>query len=135
MNREIAGRWFNQHGSEIALGISPEGKVTGTFSGRPGVGEEPERFELLGFATEELVAFSVNFGRHGSITSWVGHLVARPEEEELQLLWHMTVRVPGAGRGAERWRGIWSGADVFRRRPVAPGEREPGRLPSHPYAW
>ena len=74
---DLAGRWRNQHGSEMQLRVGPGGRLTGTYHTAVGAPSPKQEFELAGFACGDLVVFTVNFGRFGSLTAWTGqHTVA-----------------------------------------------------------
>jgi hypothetical protein len=128
--KQIEGRWFNQYGSMMQVIVGPRGELRGTFKSNVGLSQLEETFELSGFQLEDLVAFTVSFAQHGSITSWVGHVVA--DGTRLETVWHMTVRTPHPQDGRETWKGIWTGSDTFSRAEPAAAESGPGRIPSHP---
>jgi hypothetical protein len=113
----LAGVWHNGHGSELVLEVGPGGKLEGRF--RPGNGPAAEHtFAVTGYTAGSLVAFTVDFGKVGSLVSWVGHRVD-DGGPLLDTLWQMTLEQPHANRPDERWKTIWTGADRFR----------PGRAP------
>lgn len=134
--RSWQGTWHNQYGSEIQLEVDEGGRVHGLMTvGGPGGRGELQSFPLVGFARGDLIAFTVDFGRHGSLTSWVGHLVVEPgEAPRIESMWHMGVLVPHPERNEERWKSTWTGADEFRHGPRPPGPRADGsrRAPPQP---
>ena len=126
--RSLAGTWHNERGSELRLEVDPAGELRGGF--RPGDGAGAgETFPVAGFSSGNLVAFTVDFGKLGSLTSWVGHLIV-DAGPQLEMLWQMTLEQPHPRRAEERWKTIWSGADRFshgaapkdaaRRQPLLP---------------
>ena len=48
------------------------GKVTGKYRTGVGAPGPTEEFDLVGFASSDQIAFTVNFGKYGSLASWVG---------------------------------------------------------------
>ena len=116
----ISGSWHNEQGSSLHIEVAPDGRLSGRFGTGVGFGTD-ETFDVTGFASGRLVVFAVNFGKYGSMTSWVGHLVD-DEEPVLQTLWQMTVEVPHPKDDKDLWKSIWSGANTFRRGP-APEQR------------
>jgi avidin family protein len=128
---DIAGRWYNQHGSEMDLQVDSRGHIHGTFRSGVGFPEPGEQFEVIGSVAGELVAFSVSFGKYDSMTSWTGHVGKVDGKETLYALWHMSVGLP-PGHEQQLWQGIWSGADTFERE--LPSEEERRVRPSHPTA-
>jgi len=50
-----------------------------------------EEFDLVGFASEHLLAFTVNFGEYGSLTAWVGlHTIVGKSESTRCGSWRRT---------------------------------------------
>lgn len=126
VDRRLTGVWHDGQGSEIVLEIGAGGALSGRF--RPG-GEPEREYALTGFTWGNQVAFVVAFERHGTLASWVGHLVEDAGGDELQTLWHMVLQPPHPAKKDERWRGTWAGSDVFRpgaapkdrpRKPILP---------------
>jgi hypothetical protein len=78
-----------------------------------GLAQPSEEFELTGFTQGQAMAFTVHFGRHTSLTAWVGH--------------HLI-------EDGEGWRAVWAGADVFRRG-AAPTGMRPRRGGPLPPLW
>jgi len=119
--RTWTGTWHNQHGSEIHIDVGSDGRVVGTMSTGDGVARA-QTFPLVGFARGDLIAFSVDFGRFGSVTSWVGHFVhEEPANVRIETLWHMATLVPHPQRSDERWKSVWTGADEFKPGPTPSG--------------
>jgi hypothetical protein len=113
MRNEWNGVWHNQYGSEIVLEQGADGRLTGRL-----VVEKrgkSETFALTGVAHGELVSFSVDWGKHGAVTAWVGHMLPGADGPVIEAMWHMAVHVPHPERSEERWRSVWTGADSFRR--------------------
>jgi hypothetical protein len=130
--RTWKGTWHNQHGSEIQITVDPDGRVHGTMAVSDGTARA-QSFPLAGFARGDLIAFCVDFGRHGSVTSWTGHLVD-PDgpEARIESLWHMATLVPHPQRRDERWKSVWTGADDFRR---GPATSDPSRWSPQMILW
>ena len=135
MSVNFAGTWYNQHDSRMTLQVTATGAVSGTYQTGVGLPDRQETFPVAGFAAGDLIAFTVNFGSHGSLTAWAGqHTRDGSGTERLDTMWYLARNVPDADEPQRLWGGIWSGADVFRRTPYAAAERPTGRtaLPSHP---
>lgn len=131
---DIAGAWHNQHGSVMELARDAEGQIRGRFRSAVGPSAGEGEFRIVGFVAGELVTLSAEFASHDSVTGWVGHHVVEGGEERIETLWHMAVTVPGSRPDRDRWNGIWSGADVFRRGAHGTHPGSP-RLPSHPTGY
>ena len=106
------------------------GELRGTFKTAVGLSKPEQAFDLHGSLVDDLIAFTVSFPQHGSITSWVGHVVGHGAR--LETVWHMTVRTPHPENRGEAWKGIWTGADSFSRTEPATVDVETTRRPPHP---
>lgn len=127
----LSGIWFNQHGSRLQLDVHPDGRVSGGFHTRADGAPVSRDFSLVGFASGDLLSFTVNFGEIGSLTAWVGHHGVDELGDTLHTMWQMSVRVPHPDRPEDTWKSTWTGADEFRRHPPAEIPRW-RRTPSHP---
>ena len=128
---QLSGIWYNQHGSELRVQVDGEGRIAGTFRSGVGFPQGEETFPVTGFAQGDLFGFTVSFGKYDSVTSWTGHSGFDNGEEVLSGLWHMSVGLlPGATGEGQLWKGVWAGADVFRREPSK--QRGSRMAPSHP---
>jgi hypothetical protein len=131
--RTLNGTWHNQHGSQVDLELDSEGRVHGMMTVGDGLARS-KAFPLVGFVRGDLIGFTVDFGRHGSVTSWTGHIY---DEEggppRIEALWHMATLVPHPGKADERWKSVWTGADQFT--PGAPPRDQPRQAPSPMIFW
>ena len=112
---DFSGRWRNQHGSEMQLRVGPGGRLTGTYHTAVGAPSPKQEFELAGFACGDLVAFTVNFGRFGSLTAWTGQHTLAEGAERIHTLWHLAKNIPDADESGALWAGVLAGADTFER--------------------
>lgn len=129
---DLSGEWHNQHGSRMRLEIAPDGAVSGTFTSALGLSKD-QTFRLTGFAAGEVLAFVVDFGKYRTLTAWTGQCCTGGGEA-IRAMWHMSVSPPPGEAERVRWRGTWTGEDVFRREPATQAA-SPGRMPSHPVAF
>lgn len=107
----LTGVWHNQHNSEIHLEVDESGKVSGQFiTGIRCPGDSCETFPLTGFANGDVFAFCVDFSQYGSMTTWVGQIVA-PESKTFQAAWQMIVDV--YQQKDMEWKSTWVGQDEF----------------------
>ena len=111
---DFAGVWKNQHGSEMTLKVN-NGAVTGEY--RTGVGQPPpvEKFPLVGFAAGDLLAFTVNFGKYGSLTAWAGQHTLESGREVIHTMWHLAKNEEDPDEPAKLWGCVLAGADRFIR--------------------
>lgn len=112
---DLSGRWRNQHGSEMQLRVAPGGRLVGTYHTAVGAPSPKQEFELAGFACGDLVAFTVNFGRYGSLTAWTGQHTLVDGAERIHTLWHLAKNIPDADEPRALWAGVLAGADTFER--------------------
>jgi hypothetical protein len=131
MKRNLTGTWHNQHGSELDLEVSPEGRISGRFRSATGLARGAIGCEITGYLSGDLIAFCANFAEYDSLTAWAGHVVVEAGETRLQTQWQMSVTLPARDAADELWKGIWTGSDTFRRG-RATAERIPRAVPSHP---
>ena len=110
------GRWINDLGSTMVLSVSNTGTVTGKYKTAVGSPTANEEFDVVGFASGDLITFSANFGRYGSLTSWAGQLTEDANGSAvLRTLWLLTENVPDAEEPAKLWGSILAGANNFTR--------------------
>jgi hypothetical protein len=131
MKRQLAGTWHNQHGSELDLEIAPDGRISGTFRSATGLAKGARECPITGFASDDLIAFTANFGAYDSLTAWTGHIVVEAGETRIETQWQMAVALPKRAAADELWKGVWTGSDLFRRGPSRL-EKLPAQMPSHP---
>lgn len=109
------GKWRNELLSEMDLVVDEIGSVTGKY--RTGVGSPSpiQEFDLVGFASGDLLSFTVNFGQFGSLTSWVGQHTVEAGGEKIQTMWLLAKNVEDSIEPASLWGAVLTGADIFRR--------------------
>lgn len=110
---DFTGTWRNELDSEMDLTVLTNGEVKGTY--RTGVGKPTptEEFPLRGFASGDLLTFTVNFGKYGSLTAWVGQHTVRGKDEVIETLWHLAKNVPDDEEPQKLWGAILAGANRF----------------------
>jgi hypothetical protein len=113
---DFSGHWKNQRGSSIELAVDGDGRVSGTFRTAVGTPYPSESFPLCGVVAGDLIAFSVSFGVHESVTAWAGQHTVAGGRERIETLWHLARNVPDADEERGLWAAILAGADVFERR-------------------
>lgn len=133
MEIDFSGTWHNQHASEMDITVHADGTISGKY--RTGVGSptSAEEFALVGFVSDDLIVFSVNFGKYGSMTSWSGqHTKDKAEVERILTMWHLAKNIPNEHEDKKLWAGVWSGCDTFLRGAHPSGMSDVLRAPSHP---
>ena len=113
---DFSGHWSNQRGSSIELGVDERGRVSGTFRTAVGVPSPQETFPLCGFVAGDLIAFSVSFGLHESVTAWAGQHTIVGGRERIETLWHLARNISDEDEPRALWAAILAGADTFERR-------------------
>jgi hypothetical protein len=129
---QLSRKWHNQHGSEVDVQVSEDGRVIGKFYSGTGLAKG-EPCDLVGFATESLIGFTVDFSRYESVTSWAGHFVAERDGLVIHARWTMSVASPKPNDpelsrkgGLDRLRLRFTEGRPSRRHETVP------RRPSHP---
>lgn len=127
--REVSGTWHNEHGSQMTIEVDDEGRLWGSFRSGVGLAPNGERFDVTGFASGGLIAFSVDFSRYDTVTSFAGHYLIEEGRPVIRAMWLMSSS-PGSAAQGEGWKCTWTGSDTFQREP--PREPRRQRIPSHP---
>ena len=109
------GKWRNDLRSEMDLNVDAAGAVTGIYRTAVGSPGNKEEFPLAGFATGDLLSFTVNFGKYGSLTSWAGQHTVEGGAEKIRTMWLLARNVVESKEEKEMWGAILTGADTFRR--------------------
>lgn len=112
---DFSGTWVNRLGSEMTLTVT-DGNVTGCYRTAVGEPSPTEEFELVGFASGDLIAFTVNFGKYDSLTAWVGQHTVENGVETIYTLWHMTKDIADEDEPKQLWAGFLAGANTFVRK-------------------
>ncbi len=115
------GEWHNDVGSMMTLRVS-DGTVRGTYRtgvGRPGA---DEGFPIAGIVNDDMLAFTVNFGPHGSVAAWTGRRIDANAENanagpSIHTLWHVVRNTDDTGKPLPPWSSTLTGATMFRREP------------------
>jgi hypothetical protein len=63
----------------------------------------------------DLIAFSVSFGVHESVTAWAGQHRTAGGHEQIETLWHLARNIPDEDEPRALWSAILAGSDVFER--------------------
>ncbi|KLN59644.1 hypothetical protein WH96_16490 [Kiloniella spongiae] len=114
-SEDFQGIWENGLGSQMELSVQGN-DVSGIYRTNVGEPTPTEEFDLTGFASGDLITFTVNFGKYGSLTAWAGqHTVIRPGEFEIKTLWHLAKNIAEQNEPKELWSGILAGANSFVR--------------------
>jgi hypothetical protein len=112
---DFSGAWRNQRGSSLELRVDERGLVGGTFRTAVGVPTSQEHFPVCGFVQGDLIAFTVSFAPHDSVTAWVGQHTVIRGRERIETLWHLAKDIPDEEEERGLWAGILAGADAFER--------------------
>ena len=112
---DFSGVWRNQRGSSMELSIDDRGRLSGTFRTVVGAPSGQESFPLCGFVQGDLIAFTVNFGVHESVTAWAGQHTIVGGRERIETLWHLAKNIPDADEERSLWAAVLAGADSFER--------------------
>lgn len=112
---DFAGTWRNDLGSEMELSVAGS-DLSGVYRTNVGKPEPTEEFALVGFVTGDVITFTANFGKYGSLSAWAGqHTEPEPGRSAIKALWHLARRVGDASEPQELWSAVVAGANTFSR--------------------
>ena len=109
------GTWKNELHSEMDLEVDDDGFIVGTYRTGVGMPGPAEEFDLAGFASGDLLSFTVNFGKYGSLTSWAGQYAVENGKERIQTMWLLAKNVQDDTEVKSLWGTTLIGADRFSR--------------------
>ncbi len=110
------GVWVNELTSKMNLSVSADGKVTGIYQTAVGSPGNWEEFDLVGFASGDLLSFTVNFGKYGSLTSWCGqHTDGAHGGAMIKTMWILAENVPDPQEPKNLWGAVLTGSNTFTR--------------------
>jgi Avidin family len=109
------GTWRNELHSEMNLKIDAKGNVTGKYKTGVGTPAPSEEFDLVGFASGDLLSFTVNFGAYGSLTSWSGQHTNEKGTELIKTMWLLARNVKDPDEPKNLWGAVLTGYDIFQR--------------------
>ncbi|MBA2749362.1 MAG: hypothetical protein H0U45_11635 [Tatlockia sp.] len=110
------GAWVNELGSRMDLLVARDGKITGIYKTAVGSPGNLEGFDLLGFASGDLISFTVNFGKYGSLTSWCGqHTEDVAGSTIIKTMWILAQNVPDPQEPNNLWGAVLTGSNNFTR--------------------
>ncbi len=112
---DIGGTWRNALGSVVELHLADDHAVSGTFRPASPGGRPHEAHPVSGFAEGTSFTFCVDFGDHGSVASWTGHLVDDGDEQRLETLWQLARSRDAAPGGSPAWDALLTGSNSFTR--------------------
>jgi hypothetical protein len=110
------GAWVNELGSKMNLSVTEDGKVYGIYQTAVGAPGNWEEFDLVGFASGDLISFTVNFGKYGSLTSWCGQHTDDPHGGAMiKTMWILAENVPDPQEPKNLWGAVLTGSNTFTR--------------------
>jgi hypothetical protein len=110
---DFNGKWRNELHSEMNLTVDAQGNVTGKYKTGVGTPAPSEEFDLVGFASGDLLSFTVNFGTYGSLTSWSGQHTNERGTDVIKTMWLLTRNVKDSDEPANLWGAVLTGYDNF----------------------
>lgn len=134
---DLRGNWYNQHGSELILNQTDDGKLTGEFRTstrltprpqNPEYTEQRQSFaQVRGEIFGKIFTFHVYWREKNALTTWSGQCqracdfgYLRSERDILHASWLITSSTP---RCEDYWSATRIGEDIFTRLPMKAGPR------------
>lgn len=111
---DLNGVWRDDQGSELELTIDGP-MVSGVYRAVLTGKHRPDTFPLVGFGKQDIVAFTVDFGRSGSLATWVGQYALRGSAECLRTAWLLFEEVIDPNDGAYLRGAVLTGTSEFQR--------------------
>ncbi len=114
----LVGDWKNQLGSTLSIPGADfsTGKLTGTYTSPSGT--SGQKYSLAGWVNQAapasapnvvpVLAFSVQWGNYGSITSWTGYCEVRNSVPTIVTVWNLAQPA-----SKFRWDHILANSDLF----------------------
>ncbi len=109
------GTWINELGSKMTLAVAAGGEITGIYKTAVGSPGSLEKFDLVGFASGDLISFTVNFGKYGSLTSWCGQHTDDAAGAIIKTMWILAQNVPDPQEPKNLWGAVLTGSNNFTR--------------------
>lgn len=114
-NVNFNGIWVNELKSKMNLTVNTNGSVTGKYMTAVGSPGDEEEFDLTGFASGDLISFTVNFGKYSSLTSWSGQHTETEIGAKIKTMWLLAKNVSDPDEPENLWGAVLTGADTFTR--------------------
>ena len=112
---DFSGTWINELGSILILTCDANQVIKGSYKTAKGAPSHKEVFSLVGFASGDLISFSVNFGKYGTLTSWVGQHTLENDIEVIKTSWLLAKNIADQDEEKDLWGAILTGANTFKR--------------------
>lgn len=112
---DFDGVWKNELDSEMDLQVDASGNVTGAYRTGVGAPGKTESFSLVGFASGDLLTLTVNFGKYGSLTSWVGQHTEEKGQRVIKCMWLLASNVEDTEEPKKLWGAVMTGYNNFHR--------------------
>ena len=111
---DFSGHWVNELESYMDLtitGTTIKGKYVSAVSNS---GAPLPPVDLVGTISEDLISFTVNWGR--AITAWTGHGVYNDDgDPQILTLWQMVIGIADETNPKQQWKTLQAGSDTFSR--------------------
>lgn len=111
---DFSGRWQDGLGSVMNLTVKDR-ILSGTYRAAFYRDNNYEDFDLRGFVRGDLISFAVDFGRHGSLSSFAGQHLSPSGTSVIKMVWLLTENVVDADNGSELVGAVLTGSSEFRR--------------------
>lgn len=109
---DFNGIWQNELSSQMELSVVGV-HLTGVYRTGVGLPTPAEEFELVGFVADDMISFSVDFGKYGSLTSWVGQYTEESGVGILKSMWLLSRNVPDVDEPGKLWGSVLTGYNNF----------------------
>lgn len=114
-NVNFNGVWVNELGSKMILTVTPSGTISGTYQTTVGSPGSAEEFDIVGFVSSDLISFTVNFGKYGSLTSWCGQHTEIATGAVIKTVWILAKNIADDQERNNLWGAVLTGSNSFTR--------------------
>lgn len=115
--KKMKGSWVNELGSVMKIkSISRKKMIKGTYSSPSGT--SGKGFKLIGWINDsvatsngnnaQVISFSVQWGKYGSITSWTGYCLMKNKIPTIKTIWNLV-----KSNSEFEWDHILTNSDTF----------------------
>lgn len=110
---DFSGVWWNERCSKMEF-VKSADQIAGSYTSALGKSAGTP-FPLIGYQIGDLIAFTVNFGATGALTSWAGQNTVERGVEKFVTMWHLAANIPDSDEEQVLFSTVWTGSDVFVR--------------------
>lgn len=113
---DFSGTWISDRGSSMTINVLGN-EISGHYCSAIGEAEGEGDFPLVGFVSDDLISYTVNFGQFGTLVSWVGQF--GPDDHSnaaLRTVFVAAVNIDDENEPKHAWGSVRTGSDTYTKR-------------------